>query len=105
MTSVVPDLQKFFLQSNIINLAIGVSFGSTFSAFISSIVTNLIYPLLSFVFFNVDFTRMNFKLGKNIIDYGDVFSTGLTFLITMITVFFLIRPFYKIVEKNENKDK
>jgi large conductance mechanosensitive channel len=104
-TTVSSELQKYLLQSNVINLSIGIVFGSTFGAFISSIVNNLIYPLLSYIFYNVDFTNMNFKLGKNTIDYGNVTKAGLTFVISMLTVFFLfIKPFSKIVE-NESTDE
>ena len=104
--SIQKDLQKYLLQSNVINLAIAVSFGQTFSAFISSIVTNIIYPLLSFIFYNIDFAKMNLKIGKNTIDYGDVINKGLTFFITMTTVFFIfIRPLNRIIEKNENNEK
>ena len=104
--TVSTELQKYLLQSNVINLSIGIVFGSTFNALISSIVTNIIYPCLSFIFYNVDFEKMNFKLGKNVIDYGNVINTGLTFVISMLTVFFVfIRPFNKMVVQNNPEQK
>jgi large conductance mechanosensitive channel len=103
--SVQSDLQKYLLQGNIISLSVAIIFGSTFSNFISSIVTNIIYPVLSFFFYNVDFSKMNLKLGKNMIDYGNVINTGLTFIISILTVFFIfIRPVSKIIKEQEKKD-
>jgi large conductance mechanosensitive channel len=104
--TVQSDLQKYLLQGNIINLSVAIIFGSTFSNFISSIVTNIIYPILSFFFDNVDFSKMNLKLGKIDINYGNVINTGLTFVISILTVFFIfIRPVSQMIKDQEKKDK
>jgi large conductance mechanosensitive channel len=101
--TLIDELRQYLLTSNVVSLAIGVTFGQTFSSFISSFVTHLIYPLLSIIFYKIDFKTMNIDINGNVIDYGNVINAFLTFIISMLTVFFIfIRPVNNIVEKHKN---
>ena len=90
------EFKKFAFKGNVLDLAIGVIMGAAFGKIVSSLVTDIMMPLIALVFpAKPDFT----KLAWEGIKYGNFIQITIDFLITAIAIFIFIRAI------NTAKDK
>ncbi|WP_097014582.1 large conductance mechanosensitive channel protein MscL [Anaerocolumna aminovalerica] len=110
----LKEFKKFALRGNMIDLAVGVIIGGAFNGIVTSLVNDIIMPILSIFTGSLDFSNwfiaVDGKFYKNIqaaqaanvatINYG-VFITGvLNFLIMAFVIFIMVRQMNKLREKN-----
>ena len=70
----LKEFKEFALKGNAIELAVGVVVGTAFQAIVKSLVNDVIMPLISVLFGNVDFSDWVLKIGNN--SNVDNFSSG-----------------------------
>ncbi len=101
--NMLKEFKEFALKGNMIDLAVGVIIGGAFNSLVTSLVDNIIMPVLSIVTGKIDFTNLFFALDGNTyktlaaaqeagaptINYG-LFVTGLINFIIMAFVIFMI---------------
>lgn len=110
----LKEFKKFALRGNMIDLAVGVIIGGAFNGIVTSLVNDIIMPILSIFTGSLDFSNwfiaVDGEFYKNIqaaqaanvatINYG-VFITGvLNFLIMAFVIFIMVRQMNKLREKN-----
>jgi len=101
----LKEFKEFALKGNMIDLAVGVIIGGAFNSLVTSLVDNIIMPVLSIVTGKIDFTNLFFALdghnyktlaaaqqaGAPTINYG-LFITGLiNFLIMAFVIFMIVK--------------
>jgi large conductance mechanosensitive channel len=91
------EFKKFALKGNVLDLAVGVIIGAAFGKIVSSLVADIMTPLLALVVGKQDFT----KLIYHGIKYGSFIQSVFDFLIISISVFFFIRLLSKISFKKK----
>jgi large conductance mechanosensitive channel len=94
---------KFLKQYNVVGLAVAVIIGGKLNELVSSLVNDLLTPLIFNPVLNALQVNNIAELSFNGIFYGKVVSNVISFLIVALIVFFLIRwvnNIGKIVEKN-----
>lgn len=84
------EYRRFLLRGNVLDLAVGVVAGAAFGAVVSSMVQDLITPLIAAVFGESDFSRLVLNIGEGEVRIGDFLNAVVTFFLTMTGVFFLI---------------
>lgn len=95
------EFKKFALKGNVIDLAVGVIIGGAFGKIVSSLVNDLIMPLIGVLLGGVDFTKLSFPFGDAVIKYGLFIQTVVDFLIVAFTIFMVIRFFNRFKRKAE----
>ncbi len=110
----LKEFKKFALRGNMIDLAVGVIIGGAFNGIVTSLVNDIIMPILSIFTGSLDFSNwfiaVDGRFYENIqaaqaanvatINYG-VFITGvLNFLIMAFVIFIMVRQMNKLREKN-----
>lgn len=86
------DFKKFITRGNVVDLAIGVVIGTAFNNVTNSLVTNIITPPLGLLLGKINFADLAFHLGGTVvITYGVFIQAVVTFLITALALFILIR--------------
>ncbi len=95
------EFKKFALKGNVIDLAVGVIIGGAFGKIVSSLVNDLIMPLIGLLLGGVDFTKLSFPFGDAVIKYGLFIQTVVDFLIVAFTIFMVIRFFNRFKRKAE----
>lgn len=101
----IKEFKKFISKGNVLDLAVGVVIGSAFGKIVSSLVDNIIMPLVGIVIGGVDFTNLTLKLGDAKIEYGIFIQNVVDFLIVAFCIFMVIRTFNKLTHKNEKKEE
>lgn len=119
-TKAISEFSSFILRGNVIDLAVGVIIGGAFNKIVSSLVGDILTPILSIFTSTVSFGNMTIPLTffKNMnetptINIGVFLSTVIDFLIMGVVVFFLVKIMNKIKtqadsllkEKGENEAK
>jgi large conductance mechanosensitive channel len=114
----VNEFKKFALRGNVIDLAVGVIIGGAFQKIVSSIVNDLIMPLIGFMTGSINFNdrfavlskpdgvkasditslEMAKELGVSTLNYGAFLTAVLDFLIMAIVIFFMVKLVNRISE-------
>ena len=98
---ILDEFKSFALKGNMIDLAVGVVIGGAFGKVITSIVSNVIMPLISYVTPNTDFS--DWKLGKIMI--GNFLNDVIAFLIVAIAIFIFVVKFMGFLMRLKKKEE
>ena len=99
------EFKKFAFKGNVIDLAVGVVIGAAFGKIVSSLVKDIITPLLGMVLGGVNFTDLHFGYGKSAVMYGNFIQTIFDFLIIAAAIFMFVKVFNKLTSKREEEEK
>ncbi len=106
--SMLKGFKEFILRGNVIDLAIGVVMGAAFNTVISSLVKDVLTPLIAAIAKQPDFSSMSFTIHGSKFMYGDFLNAAISFLIMAFTLyFFVVLPvnrFLKRFRKTPNVD-
>ena len=90
--TILDDFKKFILRGNVVDLAVGVVMGAAFGGVVTSMVKDIITPIVS-IPGKVNFADLTFQVGGGVIKYGEFLNNIVSFLIVAVGVFFLVvRP-------------
>ena len=87
----LKEFKEFISKGNVMDLAIGVIIGAAFQAIVTSLVNDMIMPLISLVTGNIDFSDMSVKVGQATIKYGNFITSIINFLIIAFVIFLMVR--------------
>ena len=97
----LEEFKKFISRGNVMDLAVGVIIGGAFQAIVTSLVNDLITPLISIVTKNVNFADLSVKVGEAELTYGNFISAVINFFIVALVIFFMIKAINKVDAKNK----
>ncbi|WP_296114046.1 large-conductance mechanosensitive channel protein MscL [uncultured Limosilactobacillus sp.] len=93
------EFREFILRGNVMDLAVGVIIGSAFTAIVTSLVKNLINPLIGIFLGRIDLSNLVFKVGDATFRYGAFLNSVINFLIIALVVFLLMKSINTVMEK------
>lgn len=102
---VVGEFKQFIERGNVVDLAVGVVIGSAFSKIVTSVVNDLLTPLIGIVIGGIDFSNLSLTIGESTILYGSFLNNVIDFFIIAICVFILVKFINKITRKKEVKEE
>lgn len=95
------EFKEFAMRGNIMDLAVGVIIGGAFQKIVTSLVNDLIMPVISIFTGSVDFSNLSIAVGNSSIKYGAFFTSILDFVIIAFSIFLMVRYINKINKKIE----
>ncbi len=95
----LADFKKFILRGNVVDLAIAVLVGAAFNSVVSSLVKDLITPLVTLIAGKrTNFSTLNLTIHGTKFAYGDFVNAVVSFLIVAVVVFFfVVQPINKMI--------
>lgn len=97
------DFKAFAFKGNVLELAIAVVIGAAFGKIVSSLVENIITPLIGLVMGGVDFSGLAVTVGEANVKYGAFVQSIIDFLIIAFVIFLFVRLLGKLKRKEEIK--
>ncbi|WP_144510033.1 large conductance mechanosensitive channel protein MscL [Bacillus sp. FJAT-22090] len=91
------DFKEFAFKGNVLDLAVAVVIGAAFSKIVSSLVENIIMPIIGLLLNDVDFTSLAYKD----ILYGNFIQSVFDFLVIAFSIFMFIRLLSKFKHKKD----
>lgn len=95
MKSFIDEFKAFAMKGNVIDLAVAVVIGAAFGKIVSSLVDNIIMPLVGVILGGVDFTDMSTQVGKAEVTYGVFLQSVVDFVIVALVIFMVIKAINK----------
>lgn len=107
------DFKAFAMKGNVIDMAVGVVVGAAFGKIVTSLVNDIIMPLVGMLIGGFDFQNLKLVLHKAVMDgetvvkpavslnYGNFIQETVNFLIISFSIFLVIRAFGKLRKKKE----
>lgn len=99
----IDDFKAFAMKGNVIDLAVAVVVGGAFNKIVSSLVSDIIMPLVGVLTGGINFSGLSIKVGDAMIKYGSFIQSIIDFLIIALSIFFAIRLLSKLKGKQEEK--
>ncbi|KAA6450907.1 large conductance mechanosensitive channel protein MscL [Bacillus swezeyi] len=99
------DFKSFAIRGNVIDLAIGVIIGGAFGKIVTSLVNDLIMPILGLLLGGLDFSELSFTFGDADVKYGLFIQSIVNFFIISFSIFLFIRYISKLKKKEEVKEE
>lgn len=99
----LDDFKAFAMKGNVIDLAVAVVVGGAFNKIVSSLVSDIIMPLVGALTGGVNFSGLSITLGEAAIKYGLFIQSVIDFLIIALSIFFAIRLLGKMKGREEEK--
>jgi large conductance mechanosensitive channel len=89
----IEDLRNFLFRGNIVELAVAFVMGVAFAAVITSLVDNLIMPIIAMIIGKPDFSDLTFTINDAIFRYGAFITSVIQFVAIGTAVFlFVVKP-------------
>lgn len=89
----LKEFKAFLAKGNVIDLAVAVILGGAFGAIVTSLVNDLIMPLVGIIIGGVDFTALVLQVGEAQFKYGNFLQALVNFLIVGFVLFLVIRAY------------
>lgn len=98
------EFKTFIARGNVLDLAVGVVVGGAFSKIVSSLVNDIITPLIGIIIGGKDLSNLSIKIGDANVAYGAFIQNVIDFLIIAFCIFVFIKFINKLfVKKHEEK--
>ncbi|HHY76798.1 MAG TPA: large-conductance mechanosensitive channel protein MscL [Firmicutes bacterium] len=104
----LQEFKKFAMRGNVIDLAIGVIIGGAFGKIVSSLVNDILMPLLGIVVGRIDLTTLKLVIrpasedvAELAIYYGQFLQTAVDFLIIAFSLFCITRAIVRLQKKEQ----
>ncbi|EAC3900523.1 large conductance mechanosensitive channel protein MscL [Listeria monocytogenes] len=101
MKKMLVEFRDFALKGNVLDLAVAVVIGAAFGKIVSSLVDNIIMPLVGVLLGGLDFTDLSFKVGKSVIQYGAFIQSIVDFVIIVFAIFIFVKVLTSFIKKKE----
>jgi len=103
---VLTGYRNFISRGNIVELAVAVVIGTAFGAVVSSLVADLITPIIGAVFGEQDFSGLKFEINGSEFRYGSFLNAVIAFLLISAAIyFFLVVPLKRMDELLHGPDQ
>ncbi|MDZ4094291.1 MAG: large-conductance mechanosensitive channel protein MscL [Paracoccaceae bacterium] len=91
----LKEFKDFIAKGNVMDMAVGIILGAAFTAIVSSMVDDLINPIISLFVGGIDFSGLKLALGEGpdaaAFNYGNFINAVIKFLIIAWVVFLLVK--------------
>ncbi len=103
MKDFIEEFKAFAMRGNVVDLAVAVVIGTAFGAIVSSLVANIITPVLGVFMGGIDFTDLDLTIGKSVISYGYFIQSVVNFIAIALVVFLAIKLLARLKKTEETK--
>lgn len=119
---IIKEFKEFISRGNVLDMAIGVIMGSAFTAIVTSLVEDIFSPIIGMITGGIDFAGLKYTVliptGKfeedgitpiftdgATLTYGNFIQNVITFILTAICIFAIVKVINKFFNKKEQTPK
>lgn len=102
---ILEDFKKFALKGNVLDLAVAVVIGTAFWKIVSSLVADIITPVIGIILGWVNFSKLQYTFGNSIITYWNFLQTIFDFFVISFSIFVFISLINKATEKIRKREE
>ena len=99
------EFKEFISKGNVVDLAVGVIIGGAFGKIVTSLVNDVLTPIIGVFLGGLNFSELSFGFKDAQINYGLFIQTVVDFLIIALTIFIIVRVMGNLQRKKEEAPK
>ncbi len=99
------EFKSFISRGNVVDMAVGVIIGGAFGKIVTSLVNDILMPLIGVIVGGVDFSNLSIKVGDATIAYGNFIQTIFDFLIVAFCIFLMVKLFERFRKKEKKEEE
>ena len=97
----VKEFKEFAMKGNVMDMAVGVIIGGAFGKIVSSLVDDVLMPIIGMLTGGVDFNGLVATVGDAQVKYGTFIQNIIDFLIITLCIFCMIKAMNKLKKQEE----
>lgn len=97
----LKEFRDFLLRGSVLDLAVAVIIGAAFGAIVTSLVNDIIMPLVGVLLGGLDFTAMSFQVGDATVAYGLFIQAIVNFIVIGAAIFFVVKVANRLFAEKE----
>jgi len=106
MKKFIQEFKEFSMRGNVMDMAVGVVVGTAFSAIVTSLVKDIIMPLIGLLTGGVDFSNLSVTLmGKAVLTYGAFIQSIFNFLMISFSIFLMVKFANKVSNLRQKQEE
>ena len=95
------EFKEFAMRGDVMDLAVGVIVGGAFSAITTSLINDILMPLIGIFVSETSFANLTITVGSAVITYGNFIQAVINFLIMAFVVFCMVKGINRLSRKKE----
>ena len=100
-TGFFGEFKQFIARGNVMDMAVGVIIGGAFSAITTSLINDIIMPILGIFTNSITFSALSAEVSGAVITYGNFIQAILNFLVMAFVVFCLVKAMNSFHRKED----
>ncbi len=97
----VQEFKEFAMKGSMIDMAVGIIIGAAVGKMVSTLVENVLMPIIGVFMGGVDFSQLSITVGEAAIGYGAFIQAIIDFLIIAFVIFMILKAIAKMRENAE----
>jgi len=97
--SMLKEFRDFAMKGNVLDLAVAVIIGGAFGKIITSLVGDVLMPIIGLLLGKVDFSGLAITIGSATITYGMFIQSVIDFLIVAFCIFLMVQQLQRFKKK------
>ena len=98
-SQLLREFKAFVMRGNVMDLAVGVIIGGAFGKIVSSLVSDILMPLIGLIIGGINFSGLAFSLGGAKISYGNFINNLIDFIIIAFVIFLMVKGLNNLQKK------
>ncbi len=103
MKKTLKEFKEFISKGNVIDMAVGVIIGSAFSKIVTSLVNDVVMPLIGIIIGEATFSNLAVTINNSKILYGSFIQNVVDFLIISACIFLVVKVMNRIMPKKKEE--
>src|SRR5574344_1826237 len=100
----INEFKSFITKGNAMDLAVGVIIGSAFGKIVTSIVNDILMPIIGCLIGGINFSNLSIKVGEATINYGNFINNVVDFIIIAFFIFLFVKFINKLAHKKDKEE-
>lgn len=106
MGDVIKGFRDFISRGNVVELAVAIVVGTAFTALVTSLVEDLLTPVIAAIIGEPDFSDLTFTINDSVFRYGNFINAVIAFLTVAAAIyFFVVVPLNKLQERRRRGEE
>lgn len=97
----LKEFKEFALKGNVLDMAVGVIIGGAFGKIVSSLVADILMPLIGILIGGMSFSELSVTIGTAVFNYGLFIQAIVDFLIIAFSIFLFVKLINKAMRKKK----
>jgi len=101
----ISEFREFAVKGSLIDMAVGIIIGAATGKMVSTLVENILMPIIGVFMGGVNFTELSIKVGDAAIGYGAFIQAMIDFIIIAFVVFMILKAINKMKENAAKEEE